>query len=306
MVLLETIDSAAGVAAAVTEQVPDNFSQTQRRLYKALVWTAVETARARGHTPSTTQVVMHLPLEQLALSCGLDRVTVWRNLPVLKAVGLIDYQTHKGTCRGETRNTGTVWRVRLTPNHGCKVRLNRDDLKHKWRDLDGDVRRGRTSYKALKEGLQHTKAFPSNEISILVLTKWTLPRKTDSKPVTSVCCKLPKAGLETVLDLKEAPVDGRNQMVTLAAEALATALNDRDGEDFYRRLLWQLLRASKRTAADHFYTVYLAAARAQTDSAEGFARKPGALFVSRLKAAPWWEEVMNGPPIRIGTAPLEA
>jgi hypothetical protein len=95
-------------------------------------------------------------------------------------------------------------------------------------------------------------------------------------------------------------------MVELGAQALTQALADRDGVDFYRKLLWQLLRRFDATGDDYTYQVYLAAQRARTDNLEGFARKPGAVFVSRLKRAPWWSEVMRGPPVRVSGRPGEA
>jgi hypothetical protein len=111
--------------------------------------------------------------------------------------------------------------------------------------------------------------------------------------------------LEALLDVPHAGREARGAAVELAAQALAQALSDRAGVNFYRRLCWQLLRRSDAGAGDHWHAVYLAAQRAAVDSAEGFARKPGALFVSRLKAAPWWVEVMRGAG-RVGGRPLTA
>ncbi len=109
-----------------------------------------------------------------------------------------------------------------------------------------------------------------------------------------------------MLDAPHALRGDRARVVSLAAEALATALRDRAGMNFYRRLLWQLLRRRDATGEDFSYSVYLAAQRAAVDAQEGFARRPGAVFVSRLKRAGWWEAVMNAPPSRVGVRPLEA
>jgi hypothetical protein len=94
-------------------------------------------------------------------------------------------------------------------------------------------------------------------------------------------------------------------MVELAAQALSQALSDQNSVSWYQKLLWQLLRRFDATGDDYSYQVYLAAQRARTDALEGFARKPGALFVSRLKGAPWWDEVMRASG-RVGGRPLEA
>ena len=75
---------------------------------------------------------------------------------------------------------------------------------------------------------------------------------------------------------------------------------------FYRWLLWQLLRLSDHHQGDYWHQVYEQACRARADAAEGFARRPGALFVSRLKAAPWWDDLRRIPVYRVGIAPLRS
>ncbi len=112
--------------------------------------------------------------------------------------------------------------------------------------------------------------------------------------------------LEAVLDVVPAEKEDRNNIIKLAAEALSSALNDSGSQNFYQKLLWQLLRRFDATGEDYSYQVYLAAQRALTDRQEGFARRAGALMISRLKTAPWFEEVMNGPPLKVGTKPIKA
>lgn len=294
-----SVGSALEAAHVLTAQLPPILSETTQTLCCALVAAAIETAKGRGYSPNTTHVTMHVPLEIVARACGVSRVTAWRHLPQLRELGLIDYRVHKGSCRGETRNTGTLWQVRLTPTHGSKARLSYDDLKHRWRDLDRDVRAGRTSYAALK----HTQTREVDLVDIKSILVWTLPPETHQNPVTPVRFKARRVDLESVLDIRHASREERGPMVELAAQALSEALGDRAGENFYRRLLWQLLRRFDATGDDYSYSVYLAAQRARTDAQEDFARRPGALFVSRLKTAPWFDEVMNGPPVRVGLRP---
>jgi hypothetical protein len=92
-------------------------------------------------------------------------------------------------------------------------------------------------------------------------------------------------------------------MVELAALALAQALSDQSSVSWYQKLLWQLLRRFDATGDDYSYQVYLAAQRAKTDNLEGFSRRAGALFTSRVKQAPWFDEVMRQPTVRVGTLP---
>jgi hypothetical protein len=246
---------------------------------------------------------MHLPLEVLASVCGMHRVTAWRHLPALRELGLIDYRAHKGTLRGETRNTGTLFQVRLNPSAGSKCRLSYGDLKHQWRDLDLDVKRKRTAYRTLKNRLQQSVKTSTNELDVSRLLEWTLPPKPIKTPLGSDCCKSKRVDLEVLLDVRHAAKNERNQMVELAALALSQVLSDHNSMSWYQKLLWQLLRRFDATGDDYSYQVYLAAQRARTDTLEGFARRPGALFVSRLKGAPWWDEVIRQPPTRVGTLP---
>jgi hypothetical protein len=303
MALLETADSAVGVAAAIAERTPETLSGTAKRLYVALVSTAIETGRGRGYSPKMTHVTMHLPLEVLADVCGIHRVTAWRHLPALRELGLVDFKSHYGTLRGETRITGTLFQVRLNPVGGSKARLTHDDMKHKWRDLDRDVKRKRTAYRQLRDDLQQSIEPSTDGLDISKLLEWTLPPETHQNPVKFDCCTTRQASLEALLDVKHAPKEERNSMVALAAEALSQALSDSSSVSFYQKLLWQLLRRFDATGEDYSYQVYLMAQRVRTDVIEGFARKPGALFISRTKQAPWYDEVMRQAQTRVGTVP---
>jgi hypothetical protein len=299
------VNDALGVARELTLRTSESLSKTAQKLYTALVATAIETAKGRGYSPSTTHVTMHLPLEVLASVCGIHRVTAWRHLPALKELGLIDYRAHKGALRGETRNTGTLFQVRLNPSCGSKARLSYAEMKHKWRDLDKDVRRKRTAYRQLRDTVQRSQNPSTGELNISRLLVWTLPPQLIKPPLKplSDSCATRQTSLEAVLDVKHVPREERNNMVALAAQALSQALSDADSVSWYQKLLWGLLRRYDATQDDYFYSVYLMAQRARTDSIEGFARKPGALFVSRLKRADFYDWVMNAPPRRVGTQP---
>ncbi len=297
------VNDAVSAATVIAERLPKNLSRTAVKLFKALLATAVETSKGRGYSPHTTHVTMHLPLEVLADVCGIHRVTAWRNLPALRELGLVEYRPHKSTLRGETRNSGMLWQVRLNPLAGSKARLSYDDLKHQWRDLDRDVKRKRTAYRQLQDRMQQSMETSTDEIDIKPLLEWTLPPRTCQNPVMSDSCTRRQVSLEAVLDVKYAPKEERNSMVRLAAEALTQALSDSASVSWYQKLLWQLLRRSDATGEDYSYQVYLIAQRAKTDVLEGFSRRGGAVFVSRLKQADWYEWAMNAPPVRVGVKP---
>jgi hypothetical protein len=244
-----------------------------------------------------------MPLEVLADVCGMHRVTAWRHLPALRELGLVDFTAHKGTLRGETRNTGTLFEVRLNPTHGTKAKLSYHEKKHKWRDLDRDVKRKRTAHRQLKDRLQQSDKPTTTELDIPRLLAWTLPPHTLSPRLVTDCCKGRQAALETLLDLTAAPKPERNKIASLASQALAQALGDQSSVSWYQKLLWQLLRRFDATGDDYSYQVYLMAQRARTDSLEGFAKRPGALFCSRLKQADFYDWIMGAPPTRVGVRP---
>lgn len=297
------VSSGLDVAREVARKAPETLSDSALMLYTALVGTGVETARKRGYSPKTTHVCLFLPLEVLAFVCQMHRVTAWRNLKPLKELGVIDYRPLKSTLRGETVNAGCLFQVRLNPSAGSRARLGYDDLKHQWRDLQRDVYRRNTAHRQLNDLMQQSDRDPSKELDIQPLLHWTLPPRTPSPRLSTDGCKPPRASLESVLDVTTAPRDDRNRMVALAAEALSQALGDHHSVSWYQRLLWQLLRRFDSTGEDYSYPVYLAAQRALTDRSEGFARKAGALFHSRLKAADWFDPVMGSPPTRVGVRP---
>jgi hypothetical protein len=272
----------------------------------------VHVGAARGYCAGTTHVTLHLPLEVVAWSLGRHRVTIWRALPKLQALGLIDARAHKTTAPGctaksDTVNDGTLWCVRLNPDEGTPAKLTYDDLKHDgWRDLNRDRKRGRTAYRVIREHrekrMQQSKDFPQGEFDLELLLEWSLPPETDQTPVTYDRCMDERRDLEAVLDVRFAGREDRREAVDGAARALAGSLGDASGVMFYRWLLWQLLRASDRHGGDYWHAVYEQARRAAVDAQEGFARKPGALFVSRLKRAPWWDELARASG-RVGVSP---
>ncbi len=297
-------DCAADDSRLVTQNLEGSLSPTALTLFRALHTVAVEALELRGYSPGTSEVSLFCPVEAVALALGCHRSTVYRAASELVAAGLVAHRAHYCTHRGRTRADGSVWAVRLRPVGGCKARVGYSDLKRSYRNLSGDVETGRTVWAAMEQ----SKESPSREVDLSFIRRWALSPLPSEPPIASGldCSTAPRRSLESLLDVPHVEMPDRSAAVSLAAEALAAALRDRGGVNFYRRLCWQLLRRSQAGRGDHWHAVYLVAVRAAVDSSEGFARRPGALFVSRLKAAPWWSEVMNGPPTRVGTLPLEA
>ncbi len=303
--MFATVSASNGldVAREVTRRLSQMLPDSAGTIYTALVAAAVETAFKRGYriNKALATVTFHCPLEQVAKACHMSRQTVWRHLPALKELGLVDFRTHKGAFFGNTRNTGTLFAVRLNPSRGSRAKLTNDELRHRWRDLEADYKRYRLSSLTLK---RHVETYTRDSPNIDLITAWSAPLNptTDRNPVKTLGNKR----LESVLDVVSAEKPERNRMVGLAAEALATALGDAGSVSWYQKLLWQLLRRSDATGEDFSYQVYLAAVRASVDAREGFARRAGALLQSRLKTAAWFDPVMNAPPVRVGTKPIKS
>jgi hypothetical protein len=286
--------SAAGVLA---ERLPETLSGTAKRVYQALLIPAIENAKERGYV-NPSRVTFHCAAEIISTSLGISRMTLWRAVQVLQAEGLVDARAQKAklSCRGgAVRNTGSVWQVRLFGNKRC--RLSYEELRHSWRpNFNQEVQEGRGSHAAVKaaRGRRVTYKSKLQELDLGLLLKHSVDSKKHTPSVDSLVRNKPKnAVLEVLLDVT-AGRGGRDtvQRVDLAAQALATGLADHASVNFYRRLVWGCLRASQR-GTDYFQTIYQMAVRAKVDYQESWSKKGGAVFVSRLKATEYWDEIMK-------------
>ncbi len=297
------VSDAVSAAAVIAERLPESLTTQAKRVYKALLIPALENARERGYSPKTGRVTYHCPAEIVAKALGISRMTLWRAVQVLQAEGLIDNRAHKANlaCRGnKVRNTGSVWQVRLTPNHGSKAKLSYEEMHHTWRpNFNDEVRQGRGSHAAVRKHALAVKAARGRNVTYkrdfqeidldLLLTHSVDSKKSTPSVDTSVCNKPKNAILEVLLDVASA-APGRDtvQRVDLAALALATALADHGSVNFYRMIVWRALRASQR-GLDVFPVLYQMAIRARVDLQENWSRKGGAVFVSRLKQTQFWD-----------------
>ena len=293
---------ASGDGVAIPLHPPENLSETALMLHQALYVIASEAKAARGYAEGVAAVTLHCPVDVVATALRRHRVTIWRAARQLREAGLIDSRPHKTTLDGRTVNDGTLWCVALRPVEGG-VRLSYADLNFEgWRDLAGDRKRGRTAHRAMQEGAQQSMNTPEEEINLELIREWSISALEAFKPSLSDCCVPSRYDLEVVLDVQHAARSERPAMVEAGADALCAALRDAGGHRFYMLLLWRLLRLQDATGAAPWYVVYEQARRARADAREGYGRKPGALFVSRLRGAPWWSEIRAAPPVRIARA----
>jgi DNA-binding transcriptional ArsR family regulator len=292
--------SVTELSAQLCAQLESELHPTALRVFKALHWVALTVGCKRGYAAAVTQVTFHLPTELVAAALGMSRTTLWHHLKALKTLGLVDQRGHTTTHDGRHLKDGSLWSIRLHPTRGKAARLKHEDLKHDWRDLTADIERGRTAYSYLTE---QSKQGKKDEVDREVLVMWALTPGQIHPPLNMTVQNTPVQGPEVLLDV---PFAGRqererNQMVDLAARSVAHYLGD-DSLNFYRYLVWQLLRLRDQ-GQDHFQVVYSMVRRAGVDKQEGFARCAGALFLSRLKACGLWDALRAAPVCRVGEVP---
>ncbi len=276
-------------------------SDRRRRLehfHTQLVLYALAVALEKGYRKVCTLTV-HTVMELVGYCLGIkSSSTLYSYLHALKNLGLIDFKGHVTTVSlegadGETyeanRCDGTLLCVRLDGYK--KAQLTRFDFRETPRDLQADMRRGHTAYRLLQQ-FEESRNLEEREVNVTPLLLWSLnplglfsPLKPDSSAFAGLLVEDYPTG---ILDLANSR--DRNHDVDLSAHAVARCLGDTSSLNFYRRLLWQLLRAKDR-GWDFFGSVYHVVVRVMADKQERFARKPGALLVSRLRDLSCWEEI---------------
>jgi DNA-binding transcriptional ArsR family regulator len=282
--------SARQVARVVKELNP-----LALRIYALLNLLGCTIAHRRGYHRKASQVSYFCPAESICAHLGISRGSFYRSLKELLALGLVDARGHKTTLNGwAVRCDGTLWSVKLLPHKGSRARLRYDDLKAQYRDLEADIEAGNTAYAQTRQ----SSIGETNGVILECLLAWALPPVHAQNPVTLTVAPGERLSLEILLDVPFIPKQGRREGVDKAARALAQHLTDEGSLNFYRHLVWQLLRLHQQ-GRDHLLAVYQMVLRAGTDHREGFARKPGALFVSRLKTCALWEELKEVPLTRI-------
>jgi hypothetical protein len=263
-----------------------------------LVLYALVVALKKGYRKACT-ITVHTVMELVGYCLGVkSSSTLYSYLHELKNLGLIDFKGHVTTVNledadGETfevnRCDGALLCIRLDGYK--KAQLTRFDYQETPRDLQADMKRGHTAHRLLKQ-FEESSSLEENNRDITPLILWSLnpaslfsPLQADSSGFADLLAGDYPTG---ILDL--AGSHDRNHDVDLTAHHLARCLGDAGSLNFYRRLLWQLLRAKDR-GWDFFGNVYHAVVRVMADKRESFARKPGALLIARLKISSCWDEL---------------
>ncbi|CAA9584296.1 MAG: hypothetical protein AVDCRST_MAG86-3266 [uncultured Truepera sp.] len=291
-------EAVESFSARQVARVVGDLNPLALRIYALLNLLGCTVAHRRGYHRKASQVSYFCPAESICAHLGVSRGSFYRSLKELLALGLVDARGHKTTINGwAVRCDGTLWSVKLRPHKGSRARLSYNDLKAQYRDLEADIEAGNTAY-------AQTRQSKTNEAELVTtesLLTWALPSVYGQSPVTLTVASGERLSLEVLLDVPFIPKQGRREGVDRVARALAQHLTDEGSLNFYRYLTWQLLRLHQQ-GRDYFLAVYQMVVRAKADLNEGFARKPGALFVSRLKACALWDELKEVALIRVSAS----
>jgi hypothetical protein len=238
-----------------------------------------------------SQVSYHLPNDLLAAYIGVDRITVWRWMELLKAAGLADSRRHRSWAVINEKpgfyTTGNVWLVRLKPG---KVRWTYEDLAHPWRHLDEDREDGRTAYRVLwpqRKGKGKNRKKPIRP-SLELLVRWTLGIR-EAPPPEVLLTRRDPTDIAELFALTDLDPQERPDAIQALAERMAHNLGDPHSGKFYMRVLWRVVEGKvPATAVYNAYRAAYAPIRERRVGGPGM-RKPGALFTTLLRAMGYFE-----------------
>lgn len=212
------------------------LSPRARRVYRLLLALGLAHLRRQlGERPlprSLSQLTLFLPNE--ALGVLLPPASLYRVLGELAEKGLIRRRAWRvrATVHGRTGvyAAGTLYALRL-PHRERRPRLEREDFLHPWRDLEGDIARGRTAWRAVRESKESP---PKEDPRVLeFLLGLSLPPQEAQVPLS----------LDTLTALLRTPPPERRRRVEELALGLAREFRDPGSVPFYAFLLWGVLRA---------------------------------------------------------------
>lgn len=272
---------------SVLDTLEQPLKPTAHRVFSVLFEVGLKALQSRGQTLTASQVVIHQPVEVLALHLGISRVTFYKHLADLQRLGLVASRGHTSSYANLSRKDGTLFAVALKPGH--RARLRYEDLKHKWRDLNADIASGTRTAWAFLQGLQ-SKSFKDRKVTQEHLVAWAVnPGQFDKNPVTSDCKGTTQEYVYSLEMLSDTHPKDRKSMVDTYAHALAAGFLDGHNINFWRKLLWQALRCEWQDIPA-LYQLQNALTRLQADRDEWQGlRSPAALLITRLKSLGLWD-----------------
>lgn len=289
------VAAARNFSQREVERVAPTLTPQSVKVFRFLHLFACSHALSNDQSLKAHQITFFLPAETIALATGVPERTVYDALRRLKLAGLVDYRGHVTTLEGYgNRCDGTVFAVKLSSRRTGTAQLTYADLNvTDYRDLAADIDEGRTVYRLAQSEMW---AYTLGE-SVCRLLSWTRSKCTTfwdtrpSKPHMTVQAGS-KDGLEVILDLAHGVKATRGQRIGAAANAIARALGDQHSLSFWWKFCDGLASLIERGGKDYTTSIRACMQREMTAKAEGFALCPAALFISRLKRAGVYGEIM--------------
>lgn len=242
------------------------LSPKAQEFLELLTETAREIATQR-RWGRATQITLFCPQSAVALALDVDPSTIRRwfyRYPALRErVACRPHYTSISAGAGKrTVIDGMLWTIRLRDGRG-ELRVPIEDLRHSgYRNLERDIEQGRTLH-----GSQKATGLSSWGEKVKYVLGWAFG--LHDKPINPL-------GSHDACSLDEA-FDGSVQDV---AFAICHHLRDWASVRFWLSQVERWSRQGRR------YTLKLQIERVLADQAEGFARRPAALLVSRLRPTP--------------------
>ncbi len=276
------------------------LSERERRVYRTLLALGLEVlARRLGPgrplPRNLSQVSFFAVNDALAVALGIPPASLYRVLASLEAKGLIRRSAWRtpATLRGRTGvyAGGTLYAVRL-PHREARPRLDPEDFRHPWRDLEGDARQGRTAW-----SLRESYTSPPKEDSgvLQLLLRFSLSPGEAETPLA----------LDSLTALLRARPAERRALVEALALSLAREFRDPGSVRFYAWILWNALRAELYGLMEGALEVLAWAigrvreAVATTEFSRRKVLRPGALLASLLKREGLLDQIRQAPQWRV-------
>ena len=294
---LSAVEAAETFSQEQLELITPALTPQSTKVFEFLHLFACSHALSQGQSLKAHQISFFLPAETICLATGVPKRTVYDALKRMKALSLVDYRGHVTTLAGHgNRCDGTVFAVKLNALRTGEARVTYDDLKvANYRNLEADIQAERTVFCLAQSGTW-VGNLKDNLCRLLswVQSNCTRPWNADvCNPRSLTVQAKSRDGLEAILDITHGAKAGRGARIGAAAIAIARALGDQRSLPFWNRFCDAVANLAESGGRDYTLSIKACLQREITAKAEGFARCPAALFISRLKETGVYGEIMD-------------
>jgi hypothetical protein len=293
---LAAVKAAEAFSREQLELVTPALTPQSIKVFEFLHWFACSHALSKGQSLKAHQISFFLPAETIQLATGVPKRTVYDALRRMKALRLIDCRGHVTTLAGYgNRCDGTVFAVKLNVLRTGEARVIYEDLKvADYRNLEEDIQAERTVFR-----LAQSETWGKDlEINLCRLLSWIQSKCTRGWNIESHNPRFltmqasSRDGLEAISDVTSGSKASRGARIGAAASAIARAFGDQHSLPFWYRFCDALANLVERGGRDYTASIKACIQREMAAKAEGFARCPAALCISRLKETGVYGEIM--------------